>query len=213
MDENSWIVRAAWYEVLAKSFLYPTQELAQALNDGEFSGALNEMVGLLNSKNSEVGTVILQFDFYKERSVEDILHELRREHTRLFIGSPNAIVSPYAGIWQAENKGLDPVFFVNKESMAVERFMRSCGVGQPKGTNEPLDHIGSEFEFLRYLSLLQAGAIVPPLDVAVPDNAYEQFYQEHILSWIPTFAEKLAVKATAPFFRDMAVLVRWFIAP
>ena len=45
----------------------------------------------------------------------------------------------YEGVWAAEADGVQPLLFVNPRSMEVERFMRSCGLGRPEGTNEPLD--------------------------------------------------------------------------
>jgi TorA maturation chaperone TorD len=133
-----------------------------------------------------------------------VLHELRVEYTRLFVGAPDPAVSPYAGVWQAERDGVEPLLFVSKEAMAVERFMRSCGVGRPEGTNEPLDSMGSELEFLQYLALLRAGAVTPPEDVDIPEGACEEFYTEHFAIWAGDFAQKVIEETRSPFFEAAA---------
>ncbi len=69
--------------------------------------------------------------------------------------------SPYEGVWRAADDGVQALLFVNPHSMEVERFMRSCGLGRPEGTNEPLDHVATECELLEHLALRAAGAEPP----------------------------------------------------
>lgn len=47
--------------------------------------------------------------------------------------APEPACSPYEGVWAAESDGVQPLLFVNPCSMEVERFMRSCGLGRPRG--------------------------------------------------------------------------------
>ena len=78
---------------------------------------------------------------------------------------------------------MQPLLFVNPRSMEVERFMRSCGLGRPEGTNEPLDHVATECELLEHLALRAAGApscpraprTAPTSPEASPAAAYEAF--------------------------------------
>lgn len=87
---------------------------------------------------------------------DSLLHALRAEATRLFVGAPEPACSPYEGVWRAADDGVQPLLFVNPHSMEVERFCRSCGLGRPEGTNEPLDHAAAECELLEHLSLRAA---------------------------------------------------------
>jgi TorA maturation chaperone TorD len=91
--------------------------------------------------------------------------------------------------------------------MAVERFYRSCGVGQPANSNEPLDHIGSELEFLQYLCLVNAELVSPPEDVDFPEDAYGQFYRTHFAWFAKCMAESLAEQSTLAFYRSLARLL------
>lgn len=86
----------------------------------------------------------------------ELLHDLRTEATRLFVGAPEPAVSPYEGVWRAADDGVQALLFVNPHSMEVERFCRACGLGRPGGTNEPLDAAWTELELLEYLALRAA---------------------------------------------------------
>ncbi|MFQ8763335.1 MAG: molecular chaperone [Eggerthella lenta] len=118
---------------------------------------------------------------------------------------------PYEGVWAAEADGVQPLLFVNPRSMEVERFMRSCGLGRPEGTNEPLDHVATECELLEHLALRAAGAPASegaPADADLPGGspaaAYEAFLSGHAQAWMPAFAERLAAEARHPFYRAAA---------
>ncbi|GHT77863.1 hypothetical protein FACS1894104_0170 [Actinomycetota bacterium] len=211
MTNEMWITKAAFFEALALGFLYPNQTLIDALASGEYAEALDEISTFLEIDGEDVLQAITDLAAYKGQDKDQLLHQLRREHTRLFIGSPESEVSPYAGVWYAQEQGVQPLLFVNKESMAVERFMRQCGVGQPEGTNEPLDHIGSELEFLQYLALIKAQAVTPPADISIPSDAYEQFYQDHITNWVPDFAQKTIQTTKTPFFSAISRLLLAYV--
>ncbi|MDR3847126.1 molecular chaperone TorD family protein, partial [Eggerthella sp.] len=128
-----------------------------------------------------------------------------------FVGAPEPACSPYEGVWAAEADGVQPLLFVNPRSMEVERFMRSCGLGRPEGTSEPLDHVATECELLERLALRAAGA---PASEGAPDGAglpggspaaaYETFLSGHAQAWMPAFAERLAAEARHPFYRAAA---------
>ena len=114
-------------------------------------------------------------------------------------------------MWAAEADGVQPLLFVNPRSMEVESFMRSCGLGRPEGTNEPLDHVATECELLEHLALRAAGA---PASEGAPDGAdlpggspaaaYGRFLSGHAQAWMPAFAERLAAEARHPFYRAAA---------
>jgi TorA maturation chaperone TorD len=202
---QQWLNKAALYEIEALAFLYTKRELAEALASGEYAEALAEIVEACGLEVA--ATEISGLAEYQGRDTDELFHELRREHTRLFVGSPKPAVSPFAGVWFAEEQGVQPLLFVNKESMAVERFYRSCGVGQPEGTNEPLDHIGSELEFLQYLSLLRAGVTVPPEGVEIPVDAYEQFYREHFIGFAHKLAAAVIEQSRLPLYQAAAAVL------
>lgn len=199
MSSDCWLAKASLYEILAQSFLYATRELAKAVADGEYAEALREILSLNECfvPDEVIDEGLLP---YRDRSSDEVFHELRREYTRVFIGRKEPIVSPYGGTWYALEKGTPPLLFVGKESMAVERFMRRCGVVQPKNTNEPLDHIASELEFLQYLCLLKAEAVASPEGVNILGTDYADFYNQHFRWVAELFSRGIIEECRAPFF-------------
>jgi TorA maturation chaperone TorD len=205
--DQKWINKAALFELLAASFLFTSEDLALALVSGDYDDALLEIGTANGLAKADLSKIVNELTIYHGAAKDDVFHELRQEYTRLFIGSPKPAVSPFAGIWYAEQVGVKPLLFVNKESMAVERFMRSCGIGQPKGTNEPLDHIGTELEFLQYLCMLRAQAVQSQEGVEIPERAYEDFYQVHFAGFSSKFAAKTAGESRLAFFKSAAQLL------
>ena len=59
-------------------------------------------------------------DVYVGADEEVLFHRLRTEATRLFVGAPNPVASPYEGVWRAEDDGVQPLLFVNPHSMDVD---------------------------------------------------------------------------------------------
>lgn len=210
-NKNWWQVLATLYELLAFSFAYPTKDLAEVLASGEWEEAAQELVTILNLAPAEE-TPFSELSEYKGLGAEQALHRLRVEHTRLFIGAPTSLISPYEGVWRAADEGVDALLFVNPHSTEVERTMNSLGVGRPEGTNEPLDHISTEFELLQYLAMIEAGLTEPTSGVEAPEegwsSAHDTFLKEHVLAWVPRFADKVIVETKEPFFKTASALLK-----
>ncbi|MBS5450382.1 MAG: molecular chaperone TorD family protein [Coriobacteriia bacterium] len=199
-----WQARAAAYELLALSFAYPTDELVGALVSGEWADAAREMAGAIGCALPEGWGACL--DAYSEGAAEDVTHELRVEATRLLVGAPKPVVSPYEGVWRAADDGVAPLLYVNRHSMDVERSMRACGLGRPEGTNDPVDRVDTELEFLEYLCTLAVSEV--SLSGSSPTAVYQTFLDRHALVWMPRFAEAVARDAREPFYRTAADLLR-----
>ena len=207
MDEIDWAARATAWELAALSFRYPGPELEGAVASGEWAEAAREIAGALG--------LALPEGFGAGASAEG----LRPEATRLFVGAPEPAVSPYEGVWRAADDGVQALLFVNPHSMEVERFIRSCGLGRPEGTNEPLDHVATESELLEHLPLRAAGAEPPEgapagadLPGGSPEAAYGAFLEGHARAWMPRFAERVAAESRVPFYRDAAAFLGALVA-
>ena len=198
-NESLWQVRAAAWELAALSFRYPGEELEGAVASGEWAEAAEEVASALG------------LALPGGRCAPSPREGLRREATRLFVGAPEPACPPYEGVWAAEAEGARPLLFVNPRSMEVERFVRSCGLGRPAGTNEPLDHVAAECELLELLALRAAapGAALPG---GSPGAAYGRFLSGHARAWMPAFAERLAAEARHPFYRAAAAYLAALVA-
>ncbi len=196
---KTWATRAALYELLSQTFLYTKRETVEALVTGEYQDALVELIienGIVFSSND----TDVDLQCYVGKDSEDTLHALRREHTRLFVGTRGPLVCPYAGMQDAKDKGQPPLLFVGKESMQIERFMRKCGVVHAGPSNDPLDHIGSMLEFLMHLCTIRSGLVVLQDGVQIPENAYEEFYEKHFIGFARVFAQEVMEESHKAFF-------------
>lgn len=205
--ETTWLNRAALYELLALGLRYPTDTLIAALTEGEYADALKEVSELNELDGTALAESLEDLAEYRNQESKALMKTLRVEYTFLYIGEKRPPVSPYAGVWWSHEKGITPLLFVNKESLAVKEFMRSCGIKKPADANEPLDHIATELEFLQYLCLCRADASLQPEfleDSALPEHAYEDFYAEHFDKWSKQFAAATLEKARIPFYRALA---------
>lgn len=160
VSADVWQARAAMCELLALSFRYPEDTvLADAIASGEWGEAADEIAGALGIDWSAAAAPGAA-EAAALPDPAEIQKELRPEATRLFVGAPQAACSPYEGVWRATAEGVQPLLFVNPHSMAVERFCKSCGLGRPEGTNEPLDAVWTELELLEYLALRAAADVM-----------------------------------------------------
>ena len=206
-----WHLRATACELLALSLRYPTADLIEIVAHQDWVGAALEIADALGMElpagwGDDLGEVEL--------------HAFRAEATHLMVGAPTPVCSPYEGIWRAEDDGVQPLLFVNPHSMDVERFCKKCGLGQPAGTNEPLDHVATELELLQYLASIAAGIVLPFEEgPAVEDfpgggaaQAYAAFWVDHVMTWMPRFAEKLAAKSRIPYYTAVGQYLAAFLA-
>ena len=204
--------RATAWELMAFSLRYPDAELSAAVASGEWADAAREATGALGLVlPAGWGSGLAS---YVGHDPNALLHVLRAEATRLFVGAPEPVASPYEGVHRAAEDGVQALLFVNPHSMDVERFARACGLGRPEGTNEPLDHAATECELLQYLCMLECGMAEAPGGLApagLPDGspaaAYGRFLAEHARAWMPAFAEAVAAESREPFYRAAAQLL------
>ncbi len=185
-------------------------ELAGAVASGEWAEAAEELAGRSvwrcrrASRGGAVGC----------SSPEDALHALRPEATRLFVGAPAPAVSPYEGVWRAADDGVQALLFVNPHSMEVERFMRSCGLGRPEGTNEPLDHVATNASSWSTWpcapparSRPRERRPAPASPAARPRRPTGPSSRGTPAPGCPASPSAVAAKSRVPFYRDAAALL------
>ena len=202
-----WLARASLYELLSLAFLPATPPVAEALVAGEFAAACAELAdacGLVEVS----GETVAGFLGYVDKDADEVLHEVRREYTRLFVGTRDPLVTPYADVHGMNERGMRGLLFVGPESMTIERAMRACGVGHAAdAANEPLDHMGSMCEFLSMLCLACAGAAALPAGSPEPGTAYRSFYNEHFAPFARWFATEVREQGATPFYHAAGVLL------
>jgi TorA maturation chaperone TorD len=208
LTQDDWVTQAALCELFALSLQLPTRELVEALVSGEFADALREIGEKTGLDPSALSRAFSLLSGYVGQDADALFPVLRTEYTRLFVGAPKPVVSPYAGVWYARKQGVEPLLFVSTRAMECERFMRAYGVGQAEGKNEPLDHIATEFEFLQYLALINVGVAEAPRDIVVPEDVFSKFLSTYVSDWVGEFADTVAASSSLDFYKAMTKVLR-----
>jgi hypothetical protein len=98
LTQEEWLIQATLCELLAKSLQLPTRELAEVLTTGEYACALADIgagVGLDKTMLAQTDALLTG---YSGQNPEELFHILRTEYTHLFVGAPEPVVSPFAGV-------------------------------------------------------------------------------------------------------------------
>lgn len=212
-ERAQWQAKASACEFLALSLRYPDERLHGIVASGEWADAAREIWDVLGlGLPADWADGVERTDF----------HDLRADATRLFVGTPKAACSPYESWWRAVDEGVQPLMFINSHAMDVERFCEDCGLVQSKDlpSNDPLDHIATEFELLEFLASIEAGIAEPtangPAIEEFPggsaEGAYETFVSEHLSTFAGRFVDRLEREASTGYYRAVARLVKGYAA-
>ena len=210
MTAEMWMHRASAFELLSLAFLLPSRPLAEAVATGEYAEAAGEAFGLAVPGDERVTTAATHLAAAADGDAEATLHALRREHTRLFVGEKEPPLTPYAGVWRAQQQGQRGLLFVSETSLAIERFMTRCGVAKDLDagqTNDPVDHIGTMAEFLQFLCLVRAEAVRAPAGAAIGTDDFDTFLAEYFAPYATWLASELGAQTRSDFFKGAALLL------
>lgn len=127
---------------------------------------------------------------------------LKLDFGRLFLGPGEPMAPPWGSVY------LDAAQLLNSEStMAFAHFLRHNGIRIDQKTNEPLDHIGTQFAVLSFL-LQQQGA--QPSATGV-QSLSRRFLTEHMLPWADRCLELAEGHAQTDYYRGLAILAREYL--
>lgn len=206
---GGWAARATLFELLSLGLLKPERVVAEVLVSGEFMAACVETLEVLGL-DDKAASVRELLTGYGGAGFEEACHEILREHTRLFVGERGPLVTPFAGVRAAQVRGQRGLLFVGPESMAIERFMRRCGVAKDLAAgqvNDPVDHIGTMCEFMKFLCLVNAHAVVPSRGAVVEVNDFDRFMVDHFSPYAIWCANQLRELSDIPFYCAMAIML------
>ncbi len=196
------------FRLFSVAFKPPTSDLANVVVSGDLSKAMADTWRALGLDSEKVDAFVSVLDGYRGDDAEDTLHELRREHTRLFLGNP-PLVENSEGPWRKKAEGKIGVdLMVNSYSLEIQEFMRQCGAVKAKGRNDCIDYIEVECEFAAMLAeqpqyLVDLGK--DPLDLL------DSFMDEHMEKWVPGFCVEVAEKTRLPYYRELCRLMAAFM--
>lgn len=220
---------ASLYAQIATAFYHPDTALAASIVAGNVGDTVVALVAALVEKKerkiavSEDGdewdaliaaAVALQAALkpYASGDETQLLHEMKVEYARLFIGPGAAVVSPYETIQVAVDAKKAPPLMVSAQAIAVENAFREAGLMLAKGHKEPPDHFATEVEFMYYLSQREADALRQSDDTsAIWRQRKQAFLERHLGAWTELFCRKVEEKTAHPFYAAAATFARTWI--
>lgn len=136
------------------------------------------------------------------------LQDLLVDYTRLFLGAPQALASPYASVWLSGEPGL-----MQDSTMDLQRLYREGGFEIDPEFRDLPDHVAVELEFLYLLShecnRARAAADAPALQSAL--SLRQAFLAGHLGRWLAPFVAAVNAHAQCDFYRELATFTEVFV--
>jgi thiosulfate reductase/polysulfide reductase chain A len=192
MNDTPPTDQAGIYRLLATIFRdEPSLEIIQALAPGGFLGKL--VLG--TSADTPMAQSLKRLTaFLGTDSPENILQELRYEYADLFLNAGPSPVFPYASVHVSQIPVVqqEPLFHLRETLRSMDLHVRPDFMDLD-------DHVSVELEVCAVL--LEQQKL----------EAYETFLATTIMPWVPLFCDQLEKNASSPFYREWAVICRWFL--
>ena len=199
-------LRVSAYDLLRWTFLQePSQKFLQSLSE----------------------TVLQEFPFQEEspeisQGVQDIISQLKEpdflseetydrlhwDYTRMFIGPYELPAPPWESAYLNEERLL-----FQEETLAVRRaYLKYALIAKDYG-HEADDHLGLELDFMYQLSSLALQKIKDEDYGGLVEILLDQqnFLDEHLLKWVPSFCQKTGASARTKFYQGMAKVLHGYL--
>jgi TorA maturation chaperone TorD len=196
------------FKLFSTAFEPPTTALASTLSEGILAEDVAAVWKALDLPLDAVDDFCSQIACYKGADAEQVLHEIRRDWTHMYVGDP-PLVDRSEGVWRRRADGqLNIVRMINKYSVEVADFMRECGVKRREKFNDCIDNIEEELDFCAFLAnqpdyLVEMGR--DPLD------ELQKFVDEHLQKWVPGYCADVRANARTPYYQALSDLMAAFM--
>lgn len=185
--------RGAAFGLLSLLFLNPEEKVLGYLE----AGGLEELEELCASLQVPAGDVVENLRAGLKAgggAREELLLDLQRDYTRLFINAfPKMVAPPYSSVY------LDGKGKVWGESTSwVNNLYREAGLEIAEEFHNIPDHAAAELNFAAFLLAGAEEGSGSNLD------AYRKLVTEHLALWMPPFLERVIEGARQPFYALLA---------
>jgi TorA maturation chaperone TorD len=199
-DVRYWLeVRQAVYSVLAALFRGDIADGLRALKDTTLLQQFAE--GFDNALVRDGAMQILaELDAHKDDPGYETL--LAEDYNGLFAGPGHLSAPPWESVYLSKEK----LLFGEAES-SVRGSYRSFGLAADT-SSEPADHITLELAFMARLCTL---AIAEQLRFAEILSGQQAFLEEHLLRWVPAWADCITLNARTEFWRGLSAVTRGWL--
>lgn len=192
--------------------------LARVLSDEEVG------VEFLRQLSSEVPATGTELDAFAaslgSADLEETRRELAADHSSCLLGMSANPVSPFESVHTSDKQ----LMMQDSRDQVVHAYAQS-GFAKAGEYHVPEDHISLELDFMAGLGMRAADAVASVLSGSLDDadaagkigqaecdlNAQLDFLEKHLLVWVPGFCDGLESKASTPFYRGAAQMLRAFL--
>jgi TorA maturation chaperone TorD len=203
--------RAAFYLLLSRAF--SREQDWETLNGVEqVSGGLMEAWELMeipSDPDVQEGKSLLRtfFSGLRQNNLDGVIEQLAREYASLFLGVGPKTVSLCESVYRSTS-GL----LYQSPLLEVRQSYRETGMAKTDQYREPDDHIAVELSYMARLCEMTQEAAEGETELALRCLMLQQaFLDDHLLRWIPLFAQQLIATAPSGFYRAMAHLLKGYI--
>lgn len=169
--------RAEIYKLLSQLFFYPEDDFFEKLPE------IEDFIAQILEEVYDSENLLAQFSEAMEELHTLPPQEFQAEHTRLFINSfPTLPTPPYESAYRE-------MLLMGDYAEEVGKYYSLYNLEVPEDLP---DHISYELDFMRFL--LEEGDI----------ELAREFFEEHILQWVPDFASDLKNESRLKFYRFVA---------
>lgn len=126
---------------------------------------------------------------------------LKVEFSRLFVGPYELPAAPYGSVYlDGERK------IMGDSTLDVISRYREAGLSKAESFRDAPDHITAELEFMHYLIFKEIEALFNSNRDAAIGFIQKQraFLEDHLLAWVPEFAQNISKHAENPFYPNLA---------
>ncbi|MBN2372646.1 molecular chaperone TorD family protein [bacterium] len=197
------------FRMFSLGFDYPGRELGECLLDGSFVNRLKNALHALSIHGHSSLEDIQQWTRSKGGSLNDILLDLEREHTRLFITAYPGNPVPIYGSFYLDGDQL----LMGASTVEVKRIYHGIGLTFNEGMDKLPDHFSIEMEFAGFLLRLQHDRVNSAGDgeTAGIEACRNLFLSEYLLPWAFLFLERLKSSTKHGFFLPLARMAGEFM--
>ncbi|EGR4359857.1 molecular chaperone TorD [Vibrio cholerae] len=114
---------------------------------------------------------------------QDAQLELAADFCDLFLKSDRDSALPYASVYA------DQGLLNGKPAQQMRELLSTHGVKVEQNLNEPEDHLAIQLDFLAHLAI-SANQIEHSAQLSLALQAQSDFISQHLLTWLPAFAER-----------------------
>lgn len=179
----------SWLQAIAEGNLFDS--MPPFADNREVESAL----GLLKAATSTLLT----------KDGADTVDAMRGDYMRLFVGPGRLLAAPWGSVYNNKDRAV-----FQTETVSVKNWYKRFSLALSSDYNEPADHVGLEFSFLSHLSELTliASKRSDGEEVKRLIAAQRGFLTQHMLKWIPNWADEVEVHAQTKWYSGLAALSR-----